>query len=191
MLRTNSLSNETNNIKAQHTEANRVNDDNSNRITESLARLADRLANISAKLGRIESDLTYHSNMVEGDMANISIKTGRVESYLAYHSNMIAGDMANFSIKIGRVEGDLAKLSSRIENVEVSRKEIAVSYLQKPFLCVIKKTLSMNIEKKNVKNLVAWQSQHAKKCQKRKMKTKKLSWRLINKTRQQSKNRIK
>ena len=137
MLRTNSLSNETNNIKAQHTEANRVNDDNSKRITESFARLADRLANISAKLGRIESDLTYHSNMVEGDMANISIKTRRVESDLTYHSNKLAGDMANFSIKVGRIESDLANISSRIEKVEVSRKEIAVSYLQKHFLCVI------------------------------------------------------
>ena len=54
-----SLSNETKKIKAQHTDANRVNDVNSNRITENLARLADGLANISIKIERVDSDLAF------------------------------------------------------------------------------------------------------------------------------------
>ena len=115
MLRTNSLSNETNNIKAQQTDTNRVNDDNSNLITENLARFADGLANISIKIERAESELAYHSNMVAGDMANILFKIGRVKGELGYRSISVAGDFA--------------KVSSRIEKIEVSLKEIAVSYL--------------------------------------------------------------
>ena len=107
-----SLSNETKKIKAQHTDANRVNDDNSNRFTENLARLADGLANISIKVERVESDL-------------------------AYHSNMVAGDIANISTKIDSVAGDLVIISSRIERVEVNLEEITVSYLENRFLCII------------------------------------------------------
>ena len=167
MFLTISLSNETKKIKAQNTDANGVNDGYTNRITENLARLADGLANISIKIERVESDLTYHSSSVAADMRNISIKIERVESSLAYHSNSVAGDMKNISVKIARVESDLAYhsnsvasklaiLSSRMEKFEVNLKEITVSNLKKPFF------------KGQFKK-----SHSRKKCQKRKLKTKK------------------
>ena len=78
-----SLSNETKKVKSQHTGANQgVNDDNSVRITENLARLADGLTNISIEIQRVDSDLAYHSNNVASDLAYISSRIDRVENSL-------------------------------------------------------------------------------------------------------------
>ena len=169
--------------------------DNSNRITENLARLADGLANISIKIEKVDNDLAFHSIMDACDLKNISAKIERVESDLVYHSNMVVDDMAKVSIKIDSAAGDLAKVSSRIENVEVNLKEITVSYLEKPFSMHNLGNFTIEYQKmKKVKKSCSLAiTAYENKCQKRILKTKKISWRLITKvlilekTRQQNK----
>ena len=93
------LSNETKKINAQHTDANRRNDVNSNRITENLARLADGLTNISIKI-----------DSVAGELANVSSRIERVEvnlkeitvSYLEKPFSMY--DLGNFTIECQEIK---------------------------------------------------------------------------------------
>ena len=112
-----------------------MNDDNINRITENLARLADILAYISIEIEKVDSDLAYHSNNVASDLANISSRIERVESGLDYQSNIIASD--------------LASIPSRIDRVENSLNKLPVSYLPKPFQMYHLKNFATEHHKRN------------------------------------------
>ncbi|XP_063726187.1 angiopoietin-related protein 7-like [Symsagittifera roscoffensis] len=92
------LSNETKKINAQHTDANRRNDVNSNRITENLARLADGLTNISIKI-----------DSVAGELANVSSRIERVEVNLkeiTWGQEIVLQRRKQFDILFNRTFGE-------------------------------------------------------------------------------------